>query len=282
MSSSSTAEIRARFAAAIARPDAEIDLAEAALLIAAEEYGELDVAVELKRLDALAAEARVRIGDVPLSEPEEFVLRYHSFLFGELGFHGNENDYYDPRNSFLNDVLQRRTGIPISLAAVYVEVARRLGAPVRGVGFPGHFLAKWEVNGTEIVVDPFHGSIVTEKDCRELLARLSGGQLPFRREMLSALPTRGILSRMLSNLKGVWIKKNDFQRAISACDRILMVMPGAAPEIRDRGFLWLKLECFRPALADLEAYLATAPAAPDASAIAEQLVPLRGLVSRIA
>ena len=275
--------IRVRFARAIAQPEDEIDLAQAAFLIAAEEYADLDVDVELARLDEIAKEARIRIGDVSLADSDEFIRRFNEYLFQELGFRGNETDYYDPKNSFLNDVLERRTGIPISLAAVYVEIARRVGAPVRGVGFPGHFLARWErpEGDSIVVVDPFHGSIVGEKECRELLSRLSGGQVAFRPEMLAPLPTRGILARMLANLKGVWIKKADFERAISACDRILLLLPEAATEIRDRGLLWLKLECYRPALVDLEAYLAKAPNAPDAPAVAEQLVPLRQLVSRI-
>ena len=275
--------IRDRFAKVIAAPEEKIDLAEAAFLIAAEEYTDLDVNAELERLDALAAAARTRIGDVALTDSDEFIRRFNEFIFQELGFRGNETDYYDPKNSFLNDVLERRTGIPISLAAIYVEVARRLGAPVRGVGFPGHFLARWERPDQEsiVVVDPFHGSIVTEKDCRELLARISGGPLAFRHEMLAPLSTRGILARMLSNLKGVWIKKPDFERAISACDRILLLTPHASAELRDRGLLWLKLECYAPALVDLEAYLAKVPNAPDAPAIAEQLVPLRQLVARI-
>lgn len=275
-------EARDRFLQTVARPDAEIDLAEAALLIAAEEYAELDPDAEIKRLDALAAEARLRIGDVSLDDADEFIRRFHAFLFDELGFRGNEDDYYDPRNSFLNDVLDRRTGIPISLAAVYLEIAQRLGAPVAGVGFPGHFLAKWELGDEDIVVDPFHRTIVSERECEALLSRLSGGNVAFRPEMLAALPTRGILARMLGNLKAVWIRKADFQRAIGACDRILLLLPDSATELRDRGMLWLKLECFRPALTDLEKYLQKAPDAPDGPALQEQLVPLRELVRRIA
>lgn len=276
--------VRERFARAVSVPDAQLDLGEAALLIAAEEYDGLDVTTELARLDELARQARIRIGDVSLGDPDELVRRFHRFLFGELGFKGNDEDYYDPRNSFLNDVLERRTGLPITLAAVYLEIGRRLGFPLEGVGFPGHFLAKWVLPGDEtreIVVDPFHGSIVSERECRDLLERLSGGQLAFRPEMLDSLPTRGILARMLSNLKAVWIKRGDYVRAVSACDRILLLYPDAHAEMRDRGLLWLKLECFRPALVDLETFLTASPNAPDAKEIAEQLVPLRQLVARI-
>ena len=273
---------RERFAELARLPDEKIDLAEAALLIAAEEYGELDVPLYTRRIADLAEGARARVGGASLEvNPLVLIDRFHTYLFEELGFRGNEEDYYDPRNSFLNDVLDRRTGIPISLAAVYVEVARRLGWPVRGVGFPGHFLAKWELEQGEVVVDPFHGSVLTEEDCKGILSRVSGGQLSFRRELLAPLPTRGIIARMLANLKGIWIKRGDFQRAISACDRILLVAPEAVVEFRDRGLLWIKLECHRPALADLERYLAAAPRAADNRAIQEQVAGLRETISRI-
>ncbi len=274
-------EARQRFAALAAGPDEGLDLAEASLLIAAEEYPGLDIAAYARRLDHLAAEARSRVSGVPDGQPEELVRRFHAFLYREAGFRGNEKDYYDPRNSFLNEVIDRRTGIPISLAAVYLEVARRLDVQVKGVGFPGHFLAKWELADREIVVDPFYGSIVSEEDCRRLLQRLSNGQVAFRRELLAPLPVRLMLVRMLANLKGVWVKRGDWERAISAIDRMLMLLPKAHQELRDRGLLWLKLECFRPALGDLESYLAAAPEAPDAPAIAEQVSALRDLVTRI-
>jgi len=133
--------VRDRFAELARLPDPQIDLALAALLIAAEEYDGLDVDAYSTRIDDLAEGARVRVGGARVDQsPRLLIDRFHTYLFEELGFRGNEDDYYDPKNSFLNDVLDRRTGIPISLAAVYVEVARRLGWPVRGVGFPGHFL----------------------------------------------------------------------------------------------------------------------------------------------
>lgn len=273
---------RERFVELARKPDEQIDLAEAALLIAAEEYSGLDVALYARRIDELAEGARQRVGGARLeASPTLLIDRFHAYLFEEVGFRGNDEDYYDPRNSFLNEVLDRRTGIPISLAAVYVEVARRLGWPVRGVGFPGHFLAKWELPEGDVVVDPFHGTVLSEEDCRELLSRVSGGQLSFRRELLAPLPNRGIIARMLANLKGIWIKRGDFLRAISACDRILLVAPEAVVEFRDRGLLWMKLECYRPALDDLERYLVAAPRAADARNIQEQLHAVREHVSRI-
>lgn len=234
------------------------------------------------RIDDLAAGARARVGGARVEvNPRELIDRYHAYLFEELGFRGNEDDYYDPKNSFLNDVLDRRTGIPISLAAIYVETARRIGWPVRGVGFPGHFLAKWELDEGDVVVDPFFGTVVSEGDCKELLTRVSNGQIAFRPELLAPLPTRGILARMLSNLKGVWVKRSDFVRAISACDRILLLVPEAVIEYRDRGLLWGKLECYRPALTDLERYLAHAPRAADAKTVREQAATLRGQIARL-
>ncbi len=281
--SSDTGAIRERFVHAISKPEAEIDLAEAALLIAAEEYLDLDVDRYRRKLDELAGEAQIRIGDVSLQDPAEFIRRYHAFLFGEIGFRGNEQDYYDPRNSFLNEVLDRRTGLPISLACVYMEVARRLGGPVEGIGFPGHFLAKWVLpDGNEVVVDPFYGQVVSEDDCRNLLRRLSAGQIPYRKELMSVLPARGILARMLANLKGVWNKRGDFPRAISACDRILLLLPDSIGEVKDRGLLWLRLECFGPAYEDLRRFVERAVEGPERRQIREQLPALRRLVDMIA
>lgn len=273
---------RDRFAELARLPDPEIDLALAALLIAAEEYDGLDVAAYATRIDELAAGALARVGGARIDvDPRAVIDRFHAYLFEELGFRGNEDDYYDPKNSFLNDVLDRRTGIPISLAAVYVEVGRRLGWPVRGVGFPGHFLAKWELADGDVVVDPFFGTVVSEEDCKELLTRVSNGQLAFRRELLAPIPTRGILARMLANLKGIWVKRGDFTRAIASCDRILLLLPDAVSEYRDRGLLWGKLECHRPALADLERYLGAAPGARDARSVREQVATLRKHVARL-
>ena len=282
---------REAFARSIAGPDEQLDLARVALLIAAEEAPDVDVAASLRDLDALAESAAARMGGTR-GDARETVARFHAFFFREQGFHGNEGDYYDPRNSYLHEVLERRTGIPISLAVVYLEVARRLGYPVRGIGFPGHFLCKWELDGEEIVVDPFHGSIVAESDLRRLLDRLFGGQIAFRPELLTPLSNRGILVRMLANLKGIWVRKGaaatedgakreHLLRAIGASDRILMLSPEAVTELRDRGLLWLKIECARPALADLERYVATAPGANDAKMIAGQVLQLRDLVERI-
>lgn len=271
-------QARERFASAIARP--QIDLTEASLLIAAEEYPGLDVAAYARRIDEIAARGRARLSGA--TDGADRVRRFHAFLFRDEGFRGNDADYYDPKNSFLNDVLDRKLGIPISLAVVYLEVARRLGLPVRGVGFPGHFLTKWELDdGPEIVADPFHGAIVSEADCRKILQRLSGGQIAFRKELLAPLPARGILVRMLANLKGVWVRKGDLLKGVAASDRILLLAPEAATEYRDRGLLWLKLECFRPALADLERYLERATDASDLATIEEQVAQLRVTASRI-
>jgi regulator of sirC expression with transglutaminase-like and TPR domain len=271
-------QARERFASAIARP--QIDLTEASLLIAAEEYPGLDVAAYARRIDEIASRGRARLAGA--ADGADRVRRFHAFLFHDEGFRGNEADYYDPKNSFLNDVLERKLGIPISLAIVYLEVARRLGLPVHGVGFPGHFLTKWELDdGPEIVADPFHGAIVAEADCRKILQRLSGGQIAFRKELLAPLPARGILVRMLANLKGVWVRKGDLLKGVAASDRILLLAPEATTEYRDRGLLWLKLECFRPALADLESYLERATDASDLAKIEEQVAALRVTASRI-
>jgi regulator of sirC expression with transglutaminase-like and TPR domain len=166
---------RERFARIAAAPDRDIDLDEAALWIAAEEYPTLDVRAYLARLDALASGASSRLA--PVRSAAERAARLNHILFVEAGFAGNRTDYYDPRNSYLSDVLDRKTGIPITLAVVYMEVARRLGLDVRGISFPGHFLVKWvdDAEEREVVVDPFAGATLRPEDCHARLAQASGG-----------------------------------------------------------------------------------------------------------
>src|SRR5438445_11102873 len=159
----------------VARPEASVDLAEASLLIAGEEYPGLDPAPYLGRLDELGAHLRRRAGD---AGADALVPELNRLLFEEEGFRGNTVDYYDPRNSFLNDVLDRRTGIPISLSTVYMAVGRRAGVPVQGVGLPGHFVVRVTTAGGEALVDPFHdGAVLTLEDCQERLDRIYGGKV---------------------------------------------------------------------------------------------------------
>src|SRR6185369_16318179 len=177
--------LRAEFAEMIARDDEHLDLAHAALLIAAEEYPHLDPDVYIERLDHFADLARERAVDA--HDAGDVITALNSVMFDVLGFRGNRENYYDPRNSFLNQVIDRRTGIPITLTVVYIEVARRIGFPVKGVGLPFHFIAKHVAEGGELLIDPFNkGGLLGSAGCSELVTRMSGGKLELRPEHLEA------------------------------------------------------------------------------------------------
>ncbi len=270
-------DARTRFAELV-RPGAErVPLAEATLWIAKEEYPDLDVESYVDRFDELAVQARARVGD---AEGPERVARFNEYVFTELGFGGNVDSYADPRNSYLNEVLDRRVGIPISLSLVYTEIATRIALPVVGVGFPGHFLVKWLADD-EILVDPFHRKIVTQKDCEQSLRSNYGPAIRFDASMLAAAEPHEILARWLRNLKQNYLAAGDLSRSLAAVDRILLVTPDDVAELRDRGLLYFRLECFAPALADLERFLDRAPYDPMAGEIRALLPNLRESASRL-
>src|SRR2546428_14191998 len=208
-------ETRKAFAALLALPDDAIDLGHASLLIAREEYPELDVGRYLVRLDEMAGEIlrRMKGGEGAASQ----IAHLNRLLFEEMGFRGNREEYNDPRNSFLNDVLDRRVGIPISLSTVYIEVGRRIGCPLAGVSFPGHFLVRTVGWGDkeDILIDPFNrGRILTAEECRRRIEETYQGQLEFRPEFLRRARTREILDRMLNNLKQIYQGERDYHRAL--------------------------------------------------------------------
>jgi regulator of sirC expression with transglutaminase-like and TPR domain len=203
-------------------------------------------------------------------------------LFKHHGFRGNEEDYYDPKNSFLNEVLERKQGIPITLSVLYMEVAQRIGIALDGVGFPGHFLVKHAREGAELLIDPFHqGEIKSREDLRGMLERRYGGSVALRSDFLKATGKKDILKRMLGNLKAIYLKRNDLVRLLTVLDRVITLEPSAAEEIRDRGMVYSRLELFQQARADFEAYLRLAPEATDAAAMREQLVDLAKQVTII-
>jgi regulator of sirC expression with transglutaminase-like and TPR domain len=271
----------AEFAALIERPEAEIDLPRAALAIARPEYAALDVESYLALLGELARAAAPRVREAA-SEPERVDALNH-FLYRESGFAGNRADYYDVRNSYLNEVLERRVGIPITLAIVYMEVARRLGLDARGVGFPGHFLVKCVADrgASEILVDPFAGQVISREQCEQRYRALVGPDLPLTPELLQAASNRQILARVLGNLKQIHLARGDLEHALRCAERIVLLLPDAPAELRDRGLLYARLECHRAALADLERFLELAPRDPAASAIRAQLPGLRQRVASL-
>ena len=244
-------------------------LAEAALLICAEEYDALDVASELQRLDTLAQHVADRIVAAEHELTRLEILT--AYLFEECGFAGNDEDYYDPRNSYLSQVLDRRVGIPITLAVLIMEVGARTGITLQGVGFPGHFLLS-HPNLPGVYVDAFHkGRLLAVPDCKSLLEQASGGRIPFDAGMLAPVSARQILARMLNNLKVIHARNHDFTRAIADADRILLLQPTARGHLRDRGLLRLEAGAVRPAIEDLDEYLKHANGASDWVAVHNRL-----------
>lgn len=242
-------QVRTSFAALVSRPSEAIPLAEAALLIAAEEYPQLDVAAYLRRLDALADETREAVEKAQDGRAAGAALA--RFLYEVQGFRGNEDDYYDPRNSFLNEVLDRRRGIPITLSIVYMEVARRLGVGVQGVGLPGHFLVRLVEDGT--FVDPFMGQVdLTENDCAERVRALHGARLKLEPSMLAAQSHRQILIRVLRNLREIYRVQGDGPRELAALDRIVLLQPRDPYVRRERAGALERLGAYRRALRDLD------------------------------
>jgi regulator of sirC expression with transglutaminase-like and TPR domain len=267
----------------MARPDDHIDLAEAALLVAAEEYPELDVAAYLGHLDELAGTLRLRLApDLPVQQQIEALNRY---LFDELGFRPNPADYYDPRNSFLNDVLDRRLGIPLTLSIVYIEIGRRIGLPLAGVSFPGHFLVRCAVSGGMVIIDPYSGGVsLSLEDLRERLKLLKGDDVPSEEQvatMLDAAAKSEVLVRMLRNLKAIFTNRGDLERALSCSHRIILIAPENVDDLRERAALYLQLECFQAAITDFERYLDLAPDLTEAQEVREQLVELRRNAPRL-
>jgi regulator of sirC expression with transglutaminase-like and TPR domain len=270
-----------RFAELVSRE--HFDLAEASLLLAQDAYPELDVAGYLTRLDDIAAAIRKRIAGDAFAEQKVLALNY--YLFNELRYSGNIDDYYDPRNSYLNEVMERRTGIPITLSIVYLEIGKRIGLNLKGISFPGHFLVKLSVTRGSLVPDPFTGGEAqSETDLRQRLAQVLPSGLAERAQLeryLEPATPRQIIARVLRNLKNIYMQTQKLERALAVVHRMLLVMPESAEELRDRGLLYQQLECFRPALSDLQNYLRRRPDAPDATEIHGKIVELKQATSKL-
>ena len=269
--------------ATLVADDASLSLIEAAVAIAQMEFPDLDTQAVLADIDALADRLKRRIpaDAVPLQR-----LRWlNRFFFQEVGFAGNVNDYYDPANSYLHTVLRTRRGIPITLAVLYVELATHIGLPAHGVSFPGHFLVKLRLQGGsqqgEVVIDPFTGQSLSREELDELVA-------PYKRShgltgdfdvplglFLQSAPPRDVLARMLRNLKEIHRAAGDWLRLVAVLDRMVVLLPQAWEERRDRGLALAELGQDAQALEDIGAYLAHCPDAEDASGLAERAAELR-------
>jgi len=272
MTTSPARNARSRFAE-IVSADERVNLAEAALVIAAEEYPRLDVEAYLEKLDLFGDIARNQAANA--RDAMDFISAINTTLFERLSFRGNRDAYYDPRNSFLNEVIDRRTGIPITLTVIYIEVARRIGFAVKGVGLPFHFIAKHEAETGDIYIDPFNeGRVLGRNACAELVANVSADRVELRNEHLTAVGNKQILTRMLSNLVGIY-STTDRRRALAAIERVLLINPGSTSHIRDRGLLLASVGDSATAIIELEKYLTLAPQAADCDVIRGQIKSIR-------
>ena len=272
-------EARRRFAAIVRQSPGDFRLAEGALLIAQEEYPALDVAHYLQRLDAMAEAVRSSLG-LEL-DPQHIVASMNAYLFDEVGLRGNQEHYYDPRNSFLNDVLDRKTGIPITLAVIYLDLGRQVGLPIVGVGLPGHFIVQYVAQTAPFWIDPFHrGEILTHADCVTRIRQIYGQETTWDEAYLQPVSDHAILQRLLYNLKAIYLQHRDFHRALGVVERLVLLSPQVAAEVRDRGLLCYQLGHLEAALDDLQHYLQLAPDAPDAGAIRRHITALRQQLGR--
>jgi regulator of sirC expression with transglutaminase-like and TPR domain len=267
------------FASEVSRPDGDVDLARAALVIARSEYPTLDVDAYLARLAGLAERAAsVRRTADPLGR----LHRLREYLFEEQGFAGNSQDYFDPRNSYLNEVLDRRLGIPITLSLVLIEVGRRLGLEMEGIGLPGHFVTGARVGGEHVLLDPFNGgTILTGEACGNLVARAVGRPVELTAEQFVPVTKRQFLTRLLNNLKGAYWRREEWRRVVAVTDRLLVLTPDAGGEWRDRGVAWTSLGDFAQGLADWERYLTCFPNAADHEKVRTQLRRVRQKLAQL-
>jgi regulator of sirC expression with transglutaminase-like and TPR domain len=268
------ATARQLFAELAQRPESQLDLTEASLVIALEEYPALQIGPYLQQIDAWSAAIRARI------ENSHDVLRtveaINRFLFEQEGFHGEADDYYDPRTAFLNEVLDRHAGLPITLSIIYIEISRRLGVPTTGVALPGHFLVLVESPGGDILIDPFDGGrILTRMECQKLLDEVYGGGVRLREHHLRTIAKREILARLLAHLKSVYLTQADLEGALASVERLLILDQTDPYEVRDRALLLMQTHRYAEALDALEGYLRLVPHAADRVAMLEHVRYLR-------
>jgi regulator of sirC expression with transglutaminase-like and TPR domain len=256
-------------------PDERIDLLRATLAIAQTEYPNMDAGNYAARVYALAARAKSLLGSV--LEPRAAIRAINTVMFEEEGFRGNRDEYYDPRNSYLNEVLDRKLGIPITLSVIYIEVARRVGLPLLGVGMPGHFLLKhYDEYANELLIDVFEGGrIVTSASCQQRLDEIYGGQMSLQPEHLAVVTRRQLLTRMLNNLRQIYISSRNFRKALTMVDLTLCMHPRSPEDIKSRAILRYNLKQFSGALQDFELYVKIAPDASDAEEIRQTGLALR-------
>ena len=253
-------------------PEEDIDLARAALLIARIEKPELAPEPWLARLDALAE----RSGARRASSPDAALARLRAFLFEEEKYRGNTEDYFDPLNSCLDQVIERRLGIPITLSLLTMEVGRRVGLSIEGVGLPGHFIVRASVGARRVLLDPFHdGQVLSEADAGDVVAQAMGQVVPLTEAHFAPVTKLQVITRILANLKSIYVNREQWPKALTVIDRLLMLDATGAVQLRDRGTVLMKLGDFQAGAAEWERYLTRYPQARDADKIRGQLRRIR-------
>ena len=259
-------------------PEHEIDLGQGALALARVEYPDLIVEHHVKMLDELAA----RSGTAGIDDPLRALHRLREFLFDEEGFRGNADDYYDPANSCLNQVIERKLGIPITLSVVMMEVARRVGLRVFGVGLPGHFVVSALVGTESVLLDPFDGgTLLTQESAAEVVARAVGRRVTLTEDHFAPVGKRQILARVLANLKGAYVRREEWAKSLAIVDRLLVLDGPASVFVRDRGSLLIKLGDLLRGAAAWERYLNANPKASDADKVKRDLRRVRQRIASL-
>ncbi len=274
-------QAKASFAKEVAKDEAELNLARAALLLAGHitQTGESPT-YYLTLLNDMAEAVRPAV--LPAATALAAVTALNHYLFTELGFHGNTENYYDPDNSFLNQVLDSRTGIPISLSLVYLEIGWRLGLPMQGVGLPGHFIVSYTLPAATLYIDPFHGGrILSEDDCMVLSSAPITNLAFFRQNYLRPVAKKAILFRMLLNLKQIYLHQEAWEAAYRTIDLMLNVRPDQSDEFRDRGLVALRLHRWHEAAFDIRRYLFLTPNPPDLVELKQHLDMIEEQLSRL-
>ena len=264
----------------VSGPDEALELARVALLVAAESDVDVDVDGELRQLEGWADQLKSRV--TPELNNLQKLARLRAFVFDELGFRGDRRDYYSPSNSLLHEVMKRRRGIPLTLSIVFMELGWRIGIPFEGVAFPGHFLVRLPGEPRDLLLDPYkRGMMVHEEDCRQMLLESTGGRMDYDPSLTASVGTRDMIVRLLHNLKGAYLRAGDDAMALAAVDRLLVLRPGDAEEIRDRGLLLFRMQKYGRALDSLTDYLSAAPEAQDRETIEGHVRALRGLLASL-
>jgi regulator of sirC expression with transglutaminase-like and TPR domain len=259
--------------------DEQIDLLTSALTIAKLEYPDLEVSQYREQVTTLADRVKERASRS--TDSLEILGVINEVLYGDEGFRGNVSDYYDPKNSFFNDVLDRKLGIPITLSVLYMEVARRAGVPVFGVGMPGHFLLKfYEIDGRELFLDAYNsGRLLSPEDCQEKLTEIYNGQIPLDAKFLTPVGKRQILTRMLNNLRSIYMTNRLLKKALAVIDLILVIYPRSSDDVKQRAMLRYQLGFLHGAADELDEYVKMAPEASDADEMKQTAMAIRRTIA---